>query len=258
MLRKGGTQGNVVVSHSADGSLKNIKMRTFLWNTIVARDDAEQYINIPSCDENVTTNSLDMFYGTIRDIGLQVSTGTVVDFRIRDALRKTPETDTVPLLYPVHFKNKRVCWPIESKKPNALKMGKETEKMVLPRGYYVVVKRFSAKEEKQRIVASLVTPSDFTSSSIAFENHLNVFLQDKHGLDKDIAHGLVVWLNTTWLDEKFRLFSGHTQVNATDLRNLPYPSIDMLKSMGQRLESEKGEWSQQVFNKIAKEVANGK
>ena len=258
MLRKGGTQGNVVVSHSADGSLKNIKLRTFPWNTIVARDDTEQYINIPSCDESVSVNRLDMLCGTIRDIGLQVSTGAVVDFRIREALRKVPDTDTVPLLYPVHFKNNRVCWPIESKKPNALRMEKETEKMVLPRGYYVVVKRFSAKEEKQRIVASLVTPSDFTTSIIAFENHLNVFLQDKHGLDKDIAHGLVVWLNTTWLDEKFRLFSGHTQVNATDLRNLPYPSVEMLKSMGQRLESEKGEWSQQIFNRIAKEVGNGK
>jgi len=28
--------------------------------------------------------------------------------------------------------------------------------------------------------------------------------------------------------------------------------------MGQRLENEKGEWSQQIFNRIAKEVANGK
>ena len=65
-----------------------------------------------------------------------------------------------------------------------------------------------------------------------------------------------MWLNTTWIDEKFRLFSGHTQVNATDLRNLPYPSVEQLKSMGRRLGLIKNEWEQEIFDNIAKEVAN--
>jgi adenine-specific DNA-methyltransferase len=64
-------------------------------------------------------------------------------------------------------------------------------------------------------------------------------------------------LNTTWLDGKFRLFSGHTQVNATDLRNLPYPTAEQLSNMGRMLEVER-EWSQEMFDKIAMEVANGK
>ena len=121
----------------------------------------------------------------------------------------------------------------------------------------MAVKRFSAKEEKRRLVASLVRPEDFKADSIAFENHLNVFMQDKHGLDKYTAYGLVAWLNTTWLDEKFRVFSGHTQVNATDLRNLPYPSAKQLSDMGRKVELEQ-EWSQAVFDGIAKEVLNGK
>ena len=121
----------------------------------------------------------------------------------------------------------------------------------------MAVKRFSAKEEKRRLVASLICSEDFKADSIAFENHLNVFMQEKHGLDKYIAHGLVVWLNTTWLDKRFRVFSGHTQVNATDLRNLPYPSAKQLSEMGQKIELEQ-EWSQVVFDRIAKEVVNGK
>ena len=258
MLSKSMQQGDVVVSHSADGSLQNVKTQTFPFEAIVSHDNVEQYINIPSHDESLAASSFDVFSATLKEIGLQVSTGAVVDFRAKDALCEEPENDTAPLLYPVHFKNNRVCWPVESKKPNALRLSKETEKMVLPSGYYVTVKRFSSKEEKQRIVASLVAASDFTTSCIAFENHLNVFLHDKHGLDQDVAHGLVVWLNTTWLDEKFRRFSGHTQVNATDLRNLPYPSIDQLRHMGVRLESENEAWSQELFDIIAKEVANGK
>jgi adenine-specific DNA-methyltransferase len=36
----------------------------------------------------------------------------------------------------------------------------------------------------------------------------------------------------------FRLFSGHTQVNADDLRRLKYPSLDELKSIGMQIGEE--------------------
>jgi hypothetical protein len=42
----------------------------------------------------------------------------------------------------------------------------------------------------------------------------------------------MVFLNSTRLDEHFRLFNGHTQVNATDLRSLKYPSRDALLELG--------------------------
>lgn len=35
------------------------------------------------------------------------------------------------------------------------------------------------------------------------------------------------------VDEYFRTFSGHTQVNATDLKNLKYPSLQTLQRLGQ-------------------------
>ena len=256
LLRKNSPQGNVVVSHSTDGSFQDVKVQTYPFDAIVTCEDSEHYINIPYGDEKIADSRFDAFRTTLGGLGLHVSTGAVVDFRTKDSLCKDVEPDCVPLLYPVHFRNNRVCWPVDSKKPNALKLSKVTEKMVSPSGYYVAVKRFSAKEENRRIVASLIVPSDFALPKIAFENHLNVFMQDKHGLDKDIAYGLIVWLNTTWIDEKFRLFSGHTQVNATDLRNLPYPSVEQLKSMGRRLGLSKNEWAQEIFDTIAKEVAN--
>ena len=254
MLRKGGVQGVVTVSYSKDGSLTGLQSRVFRFAEIVDPQDNEMYINIPR--ERESGGGFDVFKHSLGDVGVQVSTGAVVDFRSKDALRKEPECGSVPLLYSVHFKNWRVRWPVESKRPNAIARTPDTEKMLLPNGYYVAVKRFSAKEERRRLVASLVRPEDFTADAIAFENHLNVFMQDKHGLDKYMAYGIVVWLNTTWLDEKFRAFSGHTQVNATDLRNLPYPSAKQLSDMGRKIELEK-EWAQEVFDRIAKEVADG-
>ena len=254
MLRRDGVQGDVTVSYSKDGSLTGVQSRVFKFAEIVASKDNEKYINIPR--EKESSGGFEAFNSSLGGVGVQVSTGAVVDFRTKDALRKEPEEGSVPLVYSVHFKNWRVRWPMESKRPNAIARTPDTEKMLLPNGYYVAVKRFSAKEERRRLVASLVTPDDFTTDALAFENHLNVFMQDKHGLDKYTAYGIVVWLNTTWLDERFRAFSGHTQVNATDLRNLPYPSLKQLSDMGRKVELEK-EWSQDVFDRIAKEVAHG-
>jgi adenine-specific DNA-methyltransferase len=97
-----------------------------------------------------------------------------------------------------------------------------------------VVRRFSSKEEKRRIVASVVDPSIFTDAHmLGFENHLNVFHDNKRGLPQTLAYGLMVFLNTTAVDEYFRRFNGHTQVNATDLKLLKYPSRDALITLGE-------------------------
>jgi adenine-specific DNA-methyltransferase len=47
-----------------------------------------------------------------------------------------------------------------------------------------------------------------------------------------VANGLACVLNSALLDKHFRLFSGHTQVNATDLRNMRYPSRNALGELG--------------------------
>ncbi|MBI5439388.1 MAG: hypothetical protein HY936_10685 [Nitrosomonadales bacterium] len=104
----------------------------------------------------------------------------------------------------------------------------------MPRGHYVLVKRFTAKEERRRLVAYHLPHKALDATHIGFENHWNVFHIGKHGMDEDIAKGLATFLNSTILDEHFRVFSGHTQVNATDLRNMRYPSREQLRKLGQR------------------------
>lgn len=48
-----------------------------------------------------------------------------------------------------------------------------------------------------------------------------------------LARGLAVFLNTTAVDEHFRRFNGHTQINATDLKPMEYPSRDALIQLGE-------------------------
>ena len=67
---------------------------------------------------------------------------------------------------------------------------------------------------------------------LGFENHLNVFHYCKQEISQYLARGLSVFLNSTAVDKYFRRFSGHTQVNATDLRLLKYPTRDALTLLG--------------------------
>jgi isopenicillin N synthase-like dioxygenase len=119
------------------------------------------------------------------------------------------------------------------KRGNAIRLNADTKKWLYPNGFYTVARRFSAKEERRRIVASVVTPAAFPDAPmLGFENHLNVFHEDKRGLPENLAHGLAAFLNTTAVDDNFRRFNGHTQVNATDLRMMKYPSRPALIAFG--------------------------
>jgi adenine-specific DNA-methyltransferase len=99
----------------------------------------------------------------------------------------------------------------------------------------VLVKRFSAKEERRRVVAGIYDPLRIPSEQVAFENHLNFYHVRGAGLPVNLAKGLAAFLNSTLVDSYFRQFSGHTQVNATDLRSLRYPARDKLVMIGQRI-----------------------
>ena len=102
----------------------------------------------------------------------------------------------------------------------------------VPNANYVLVKRFSAKEERRRVVASVYDASEFDTATVGFENHLNYFHLNGTGLPVDLARGLALFLNSTAVDQYFRQFSGHTQVNATDLRNLYFPTVQQLVEAG--------------------------
>jgi adenine-specific DNA-methyltransferase len=179
---------------------------------------------------------MDGLPATLGSLGITVSTGRVVDFRLKDALRMTPEKGTVPLLYPCHFNGGTVHWPrLDARKPNAILNNEETRPWLVQSGVYLLTKRFTAKEERRRLVACLFDPKDVDSEWLGFENHLNYFHAGGKGLDRNLAGGLFAFLNSTVVDQYFRRFSGHTQVNATDLRKLPYPDRDTLRAMGSEL-----------------------
>ena len=155
-----------------------------------------------------------------------------MDFRARQHLRPNSSADTAPLIYPCHFNGGFVRWPKAGRKPNAIVSGPETAGLLVPSGTYVLVKRFTTKEERRRIVACIYDPARIPAPLVGFENHLNYFHSRGNGLDMRLAKGLAAFLNSSMVDNYFRQFNGHTQVNATDLRSLKYPARDQLLALG--------------------------
>lgn len=233
-LKHGGQQGLVKVSTSSDDSFHDLAIQEYQFDRIVFPDDPERFIHVPTSPGQNVIELSSVMRCTIEGLGISVSTGPVVDFRLKAHLRDMPGPGSTPLLYPGHCRGGSAKWPIKGmKKPNAIENIAETEKWLYPIGFYCVVRRFSSKEEKRRIVASVIEPTVFGDAQmLGLENHLNVFHDNRHGLPEPLARGLTVFLNSTIVDESFRRFSGHTQVNATDLKLMKYPSRDALDQLG--------------------------
>jgi adenine-specific DNA-methyltransferase len=232
-VAKGAQQERVLVSTSARPEQPAASVREVRFEQIARSDDPQSFIRVvpgESAQELADTHaSLPCALG---DLGLAVSTGRVVDFRARAHLRKNPGGRAQPLIYPTHFSDGLVRWPKTGRKPNALADIRATAPLWMPSGTYVLTKRFTSKEERRRIVAAIFDPKHVPAEKVGFENHLNVFHANGAGLDPSLARGLLAFLNSTFVDEVFRHWSGHTQVNATDLRSLRYPSAAVLRRLG--------------------------
>lgn len=204
------------------------------YRQVVHPGDRDMFIRFDIKEADVTSSEkMKSFTSSLSKLGLSISTGRVVDFRAREHLKQSPQQGDVPLIYPCHFANGFIDWPVESgKKPNAIASNAETASLLIKAGFYVLTKRFSSKEQQRRIMAAVYDPARIDASYVGFENHLNYYHQNGRGLPADLAKGLALYLNSTIVDQYFRLFSGHTQVNATDLRKMPYPTREQLMRLG--------------------------
>lgn len=254
-------QERVTISSSADPNDPFITLREVEYAQLVYPDDPDLFIHIvpDGLGQRIGQKARSLSH-SLAELGITVSTGRVVDFRAADFLKEKPDTETVPLIYPSNFSQGSIVWPHgQNKKPSAIRLAQETTRLLVPSGWYVLVKRFSAKEERKRVVAAIYDPTRVDAGFIGIENHLNYYHQNGKGLPPLLAKGLAAFLNSTIVDEYFRQFSGHTQVNATDLRNLKYPSLSQLMAIGEQIGDEfpeQDEIDQIVLGTLGMDTAN--
>jgi adenine-specific DNA-methyltransferase len=227
----------VVISHGIDANDEVPDVRRLPYERVVDPTDVNRFIRLEATDLDAEIAQLFRSFGSdLAAIDISVSTGPVVDFRVAESLRTDPMVGSVPLIYPSHFREAEIHWPLlNGKNPNALELNESTKPWLYPNGNYVLVKRLAPKEQRQRVVAALFEGSRFDTPVIGFENHLNLFHSHGNGLDRRLARGLCAYLNSTLVDAFFRQFNGNTQVNAADLRSLKYPSKGKLIDWGERI-----------------------
>jgi len=227
----------VVISTSSGETGGKMTARTCPFSEVVSPRDPEQFIHLVAAESGeAVRQKMRRFTAPLATLGLEVSTGRVVDFRAKQFLVREPQDDTAPLIYPCHLNGGFVHWPKPGgKKPNAIRDTERTQELLVPGAIYVLVKRFTSKEERRRVVACIYDPHRIRAERVGFENHLNYFHARGRGLPMDVAKGLAAFLNSTLVDVYFRQFNGHTQVNATDLRNMRYPTRAELESLGRKI-----------------------
>ena len=241
---KGDSTSDVTITTSRGGAfevdpargacaVEDLTRRTVPHVSVIHDGDPDRFVHIAADGiEQGIVDRMAHLTATLSDIGVEVSTGPVVDFRLKDDLRADPEGGTAPLLYAAHSQGGRVSWPRVMRKPNAIRVSDKSRKWLWANeGNYVVARRFTSKEERRRIVAT-VYGSDLPGELVGFENHLNVFHVSREGMPRNLAEGLALFLNCSLVDRYFRQFNGHTQVNATDLRSLRYPDRTTLERLG--------------------------
>lgn len=231
---RGGHNETTVLSAST-GHKHEIRQRIVPTSDIVHPEDANQFIRIPIEENDAgTVGSMLGLPATLADLHVAVSTGKVVDFRSRDQLTTGRKEASYPMVYPANFQRGVIEHPKAAAKAQWFTcVDDKDSKLLLPSGTYVIIKRFSAKEERRRIVAAVWTPGQNGTSPVAIDNKTNYIHSAGEGLDPALAVGLSLWLNSSVVDNYFRTFSGHTQVNATDLRSMRFPSRESLIMLGE-------------------------
>ena len=225
-----------VTNHSGDALGEFSEIRLVPYSEVIAANDSEQFIHIITNSlEDALRVQMDKLPCTLAQLGLDVSTGPVVDFRLKSALRSCLDEESVPLIYPESMKAETISFPPKHpRKAIAIEQNRETQKWLIQKGWYVLTRRFSAKEEKRRVVAAVCSPME--EPFLGIENHLNYFHAKGEGINPDLARGLAAFLNSTLFDNYFRQFSGHTQINATDLRRVKYPCKADLIDLGSQVD----------------------
>ena len=173
--------------------------------------------------------------GSFAERGLRISTGPVVTFRATEYLLNTANhPDAVPLLSIHNVRPFATVWPVaKGSKPIALRATNGAVSLVVPAQNYVLVRRFSAKEERRRLTASPYIPSSHEPRRpVALENHINYVTHTRRELSEDEVRGLVALFNSALLDRYFRVVSGNTQVNATEIRSMPFPDLQIITRIG--------------------------
>ena len=215
------------ITNSSDSGFIDIHTFKAPYDTVVPKNHYV-YLITDEKDANVVER-INHLPKTLPDIQLKMQTGLIVDFRTREVLRDNMEEGAFPLFYSQHIKDGRVVWPL----------GKDGEVIKTDHAAYLqensdflLVKRFTSKEEKRRLQCGIYLKQRYSKYKyISTQNKVNFVKCDS----PCITYGLYVLLNSSLYDAYYRILNGSTQVNSTEINQIPIPPREVIEKMGREL-----------------------
>ncbi|MEX0966301.1 MAG: hypothetical protein WD077_03620 [Bacteroidia bacterium] len=142
---------------------------------------------------------------------IKVSTVPVVSFRALDFIQKNYENGTVflaPLFWLLNINKMIMKWPKQLKeKGQFIKIESGSKSLLLPNKNYILLRRFSTKDDKSRLIAAPYFCNYAKSDYIGVENKVNyIYRKDGH-LDRDEVVGLCALLNSELFNTYFQFFT---------------------------------------------------
>ena len=167
-------------------------------------------------------NKLDSFF---KDDDLKMKTGITVAFRNKKDISNIAKDGFVPLFYSANIVDHNITQEIKENR-----FVRKTNKALLQKNQeYIFVKRFSSKEEKRRLHTGYYDPQQFpTLNFISTDNKINFVQSD----NKALLRGAFIVLSSTQFDNYYRLLSGNTQVNSSEINDMKFPNASTLCTIG--------------------------
>lgn len=228
----------VITTSAGVGDLSAPVRRVERLSAILDLESKDKVLRLPvSSEDDEAIRLVDSWQGSLQAFGMNISTGPVVPFRaleFLDDVGEHPRTHA-PLLWMQHVHALRVTWPNGCRKAQYIKDEPASRPLLVPNRNYVLLRRFSAKEERRRLTAAPFLAKHFKGRWIGLENHLNYIHRPGGTLTEEEAWGLAALLSSALLDTYFRISNGNTQVSATELRAMPLPDLDTIRALGREV-----------------------
>ena len=257
LILKGNKDNSTEVIISTSEGLKDIQeplQKTFDISDLIDLKSKAKILHLPTTEyeENVI-QLFKSWKNNLIDFGIQISTGPVVSFRSREFLFDAYENTTVFLapLYWLHNVTKmKVDWPnFITNKSQYINKTDVSKKMLTVNKNYVFLRRFSSKDDKSRLIASPYFSRFNDTDYIGIENKLNYIYRLEGELQENEAVGISAILNSKVFDTYFRTFNGNVNVSATEIRLMPFPTIEQIREVGSTL-IEQNNFSEEKINSI--------
>jgi len=225
-----------VRSSDCDASINNANEEQYPVELIIDSSNDQRIIRIPeSAYQASILRKAETFPTTFQGAGYFISTGRVVEHRMRMYItEKTGTSNSVPLYRPHNVTPLATRWTGDHKKDVSFMLNDGHEKHTMENDTFVLLKRFSSKDEKRRLVSGVHLKSVHSCELVGFGNKINYIGVADGKLSKTEAYGLAAIFNSSFMDKYFRCISGNTQVNATDIRVMKFPSRKQVKEIGKQ------------------------